>query len=201
MKKLLFTALACATVCVCAAQEEVDVLNDEPQDIDMFADDDQPQVVTVRPRKQMAQWPVFLAVSEFPETPDIVGFRLTIPFSTKQESVTGFDVGLWGRAGYFEGLMLNVLRNNVKDNFTGLQVGLYNSNGYASLFAAQVGLWNESLSLCGVQVGLSNLVGEGEGFQIGLINRAETFHGFQVGLINVIRDNEVTFFPIVNAGF
>ena len=146
-------------------------------------------------------WPAYFAVSQWPRSVDVVGLRLTIPFSTAQESVTGLDVGLWGKSVYFEGIQLNVLRNDVTDGGTGIQVGIYNSVGSDELMGIQAGLWNEALSLGGVQVGLVNVVGEARGFQIGLVNRAETFYGYQVGLINVIRDAEVRFCPFVNIGF
>jgi len=40
-----------------------------------------------------------------------------------------------------------------------------------------------------------------QGFQFGLINRAESMYGFQLGGVNVIRESELTFFPIMNIGF
>ncbi len=153
------------------------------------------------PRAESSVWPAYIAVSQWPRSADVVGLRLTIPFSTAQENVTGLDVGLWGRSLYFEGIQLNLLRNDVADGGAGIQVGLYNSVGSDELLGVQVGLWNEALSLGGVQVGLVNVVGEARGFQVGLINRAETLRGYQVGLVNVIRDAEVRFFPLVNVGF
>ncbi|MBR6471397.1 MAG: hypothetical protein IKS83_06340, partial [Victivallales bacterium] len=39
----------------------------------------------------------------------------------------GFDIGLWGRSLYFEGIQLNLLRNDVKDDASGVQVGIYNT--------------------------------------------------------------------------
>ena len=148
-----------------------------------------------------AVWPAFFALCEFPAAPDLLGLRISIPFSTKQENVTGIDVGLWGRSLYFQGIAVNVLRNDVKDDMSGFQVGLYNSVGGGQLLGLQVGLFNEANSLRGVQAGLVNLGGEVQGFQIGLINRAETMVGYQVGLINVIRDAELQFCPIVNIGW
>jgi len=146
-------------------------------------------------------WPAVFAVSEWPASPEVIGLRLTIPFSTVQETVTGFDVGLWGRCRDFEGLQVNVLRNDVRDTLAGFQVGLYNSANRADLFCIQVGLFNEAQSFRGVQAGLVNKSGDGQGFQVGLINCTETLFGYQVGLINIIRDAEVPFFPIVNIGF
>ena len=152
-------------------------------------------------RSQNAVWPAFFAVSEFPANPDVVGLRLTIPFSTRQDGVTGVDLGFWGRSTYFEGIQVNILRNDVKDRCAGFQVGLYNSIGSGEMLGVQVGLWNEANTLRGFQVGLVNVSGETQGLQVGLVNRAETMYGYQVGLINVIRDAELQFCPIVNIGF
>lgn len=148
-----------------------------------------------------AVWPAFFALCEFPAAPDLLGLRISIPFSTKQENVTGIDLGLWGRSQYFEGFGLSLIRNDVRDDMCGAQVGLYNSVGRGNAAGVQVGLWNESACLVGVQAGLVNVVGEAKGFQLGLINRAETLYGYQVGLINIIRDNEYQFMPIVNVGW
>ena len=152
-------------------------------------------------KRESNVWPAFFAVCEFPANPDLLGLRLTIPFSTVHENVTGLDFGLWGRSLYFEGFQLNLIRNDVKDDMTGFQVGLYNSIGGGQFVGLQVGLWNEANQTCGAQVGLVNTSGSTEGFQIGLINRSETMHGYQIGLINVIRDAELEFCPIVNIGF
>ncbi len=163
--------------------------------------DEKPEQAQETRRTTNAVWPAFFAIGEFPANPDVVGLRLTIPFSTQQENVTGLDLGLWGRSIYFEGIQVNLLRNDVKDRCAGFQVGCYNSIGSGEMLGLQVGLWNEANALRGFQVGLVNVSGETEGFQVGLINRAETMHGYQIGLINVIRDAELQFFPIVNIGF
>lgn len=184
MKKLLSVALVASLGLSLVAQEAEKV-------------DDGVKVA----KSESAVWPAFLAVSEFPASPDVIGLRLSIPFSTRQENVTGFDIGLWGRSLSFEGLAVSILRNDVKDDMSGIQVGLYNSVGRGNGLGIQAGLWNESACLVGAQLGLVNLVGEAEGFQLGLINRAETMHGYQVGLINIIRDAEFQFMPIVNIGF
>lgn len=152
-------------------------------------------------KQESAIWPAFFALCEFPAASDLIGLRLTIPFSTKQENVTGIDLGLWGRAISFEGLAVSIIRNDVKDDMSGVQLGLYNSVGRGNGLGLQVGLWNESACLVGAQAGLVNIVGEAKGFQLGLINRAETLYGYQVGLINIIRDAEFQFMPIVNIGF
>ncbi len=152
-------------------------------------------------RRESNVWPAFIAICEYPESADVIGLRLTIPFSTRQENITGFDVGFWGRALSFEGLMVNVLRNDVKDDLAGLQVGLYNSAGGCDMLGLQAGLWNETGHIRGLQVGIINTAGEARGLQVGLINRCETMFGYQIGLVNVIRDAELQFCPIVNIGF
>lgn len=162
---------------------------------------DEPKVAREEGARETTVWPAWLALCNYPQAADVVGLRLTIPFSTRQENVTGFDLGLWGHSMYFEGLQVNVLRNDVKDDFSGIQVGVYNTAGNADLFALQFGLWNEAQSICGVQAGIVNLCGEGQGFQVGLINRAETLGGYQIGLVNVIRDAELRFCPLINVGF
>ncbi len=145
--------------------------------------------------------PFPVALFQWPASADIVGIRFTLPFSTSQESVTGIDLGFWGESRYFEGIQLNIVRNNVIDSAAGFQVGLYNSVGRGDLLGFQAGLWNEAGSIRGFQVGLVNLAGEAEGFQVGVINRAETMSGYQVGLVNIIRDAELQFMPLVNVGF
>ena len=195
MKKLFALSFAVALMAPVFAEEEniTKIERSEGRTLDVVETD---QVVV-----DEAWWPAFFAVGEWPETPDLVGIRLTIPFATKQECVTGVDVGLWGRAKDFEGAQLNLIRNDVQDTFGGVQVGFYNSVNRGDMFGGQGGLWNEANSFRGIQLGLVNLTGDGQGVQVGLINRAETLYGFQIGIINVIRDAEIPVFPIVNVGF
>lgn len=189
MNKLIMLALSAAIAVPLFAQEEEKKEEAKP-------------VTKLEDRKrESAMWPACFAVCKFPASPDVVGLRLTIPFSDYQDSVTGLDLGLWGRSTYFEGIQLNVIRNDVKDRAAGFQVGLYNSIGSGEMLGLQVGLWNEANAVRGLQCGLVNLAGEAQGLQVGLINRCETMYGYQVGLINVIRDAELQFFPIVNIGF
>jgi len=192
MKKLIAMSLVAAVAMPVLAEEATHMLAEEETEAK-----ERPAEV----RRESAVWPSFFVISEFPASPDVAGIRLTIPFSTKQENVTGIDIGLWGRALYYQGFQLNVLRNDVKDDLSGFQVGLYNSVGGGQLLGFQAGLINEGPTLRGVQVGLVNLGGEIQGFQIGLINRCETMKGYQIGLINVIRDAELQFFPVLNIGW
>ncbi|MGN0832503.1 MAG: LA_2272 family surface repeat-containing protein [Kiritimatiellia bacterium] len=187
MNKLLAFALVAAVAMPLFAQE--------PE----LAD---PQLAkSERVKRESNVWPAFFAVSEFPASADVIGLRLTIPFSTKQENVTGLDLGLWGRSLYFQGFQFNVIRNDVKDDMSGFQVGCYNSIGSGQLLGLQAGLFNEACTLRGIQAGLVNMSREVSGFQIGIINRAETMVGYQVGLINVICDAELQFCPVLNIGF
>ena len=189
MKKLFSLAVVAAVAFPMFAQDAVEGGSDAAS---------QPR--TER-RRETGVWPSFFAVCEFPASPDVLGLRLTFPFSTKQENVTGIDLGLWGRATYFEGFMFSLLRNDVKDDLCGFQLGLYNTVGGGQLLGLQAGLFNEANSMRGAQVGLVNLGGEVQGFQLGLINRSETMVGYQVGLINVIRDAELQFCPFINIGW
>lgn len=193
MKKLFTLAAVAAFSIHSYAQDVADNVD--------FSDENPLAVQTDASRKNVAAWPAFFAIGDLPETPDLVGLRITIPWSTKQESVTGFDVGLWARTQFFEGFAFNVFRNDVKDELTGVQIGLYNSAAQADALGLQVGLWNEVGTMNGLQVGIVNTVGAMGGFQVGIINRAEELYGFQVGVVNVIRDAEMRFCPLINIGF
>lgn len=192
MKKLLMLALVSAILPLWAADIDAEV--EEKENV-------LPGAERIRVKQQSKAWPVFFAICEYPDSPDVLGFRFTIPFSTVQDNVTGFDLGLWGRADYFEGFQVNLLRNDVRDSLAGLQLGLYNSAGTCEMVGMQVGLWNEVVSMRGLQVGLVNTASEISGLQVGLINRCDAMYGFQAGLINVIRDADLSFFPVVNIGF
>ena len=189
MKKLSLLPLLALLTASVFAEEDKDVKPAEEQP------------ATVRQSDESSIWPSPLALCQWPRYPDLVGLRLTIPFSTSQTNVTGIDLGLWGCSRYFEGVQINVIRNDVKDSMAGFQFGLYNSIGTCELVGFQAGLWNEANSLRGLQVGLVNVMGEGEGLQLGIINRAETFSGYQIGVINVIRNAELQFMPLINIGF
>jgi len=148
---------------------------------------------------EQVRWPVWFAFNDT-EDIDVVGLRLNLP-SGQCEQVTGLDLGIIGHSEYFNGIQINLWRNDVKDQLAGWQIGCYNSAGLSEAFALQTGFWNEAKTVYGLQVGLVNLADFAEGFQVGLVNRTEGMHGFQVGLINIIRDANVPFFPLVNIGF
>ena len=183
MKKILMavcTVLACAVV---SAQEAAPA----------------PAPATPTAPAKSAPWPVWLAFNSTKNI-DVAGVRFTLPYG-ECESVTGFDIGFYGRCRYFEGFQLNILRNEAEDVLSGVQIGCYNSSGRADLKGLQVGLFNEARSMRGVQVGIVNLADSICGLQLGLINRAETMYGFQVGAVNVIRESEMVFCPVLNIGF
>lgn len=198
MKNLFaFTLAAVLAVPAFAAEEKSEAIEEEESVAQMLASS---EANAATPAKE-AVWPAFFAFGDWPTTPDLVGLRITIPFSTEQDSVTGIDLGIWGVCNDFEGIQLNLIRSNVRDTFGGFQFSLYNSVNRGDLFGIQLGLWNEAYSFRGLQVGLVNITGDAQGFQVGLINRAETLYGFQIGLVNVIRDAEVPVFPVINIGF
>jgi len=169
--------------------------------ISVFAQEAKPDSSASAPKSvgERAPWPVWIAFNSTKNI-DVVGLRLTIPYGNC-ESVTGFDLGFFGRSRYFEGLQINLLRNDVEDVLSGFQIGLYNSAGRADMFGVQVGLFNEARSFSGLQVGLVNVCDYGYGFQVGIINRAESMYGFQAGGVNVIRESEFAFLPLLNIGF
>lgn len=199
MKNLFAFTLAAALAVPAFAEEEKSeaVLEEEESVAQMLAATEANSV----DEPKEAVWPSFFGIYEVPSTPDLVGVRITIPWSTSQECVTGIDLGFWGVCKDFEGVQLNIIRSNVMDTFGGFQFSLYNSVNRGDLFGIQLGLWNEAYSFRGLQAGLVNITGDAQGFQVGIINRAETLYGFQIGLINVIRDAEIPVFPILNIGF
>lgn len=205
MKKQLMAALIAVAFAGVAASAESgkkeENLLEKPTGNPLVEIEQENKDAPVAAKKRVAMWPACFAVFELPETPDLVGLRIAIPYSTKQESVTGIDIGLWGRCQNFEGLGLNIIRNDVHERFAGIQAGLYNSVGFSCLGGIQIGAWNEAYSLNGLQVGIVNIAGDAFGFQFGVINRCETMNGFQVGAINIIRDAEIPFCPILNVGF
>jgi len=156
-------------------------------------------VQQVKPPSEKAPWPVWVTFNNTRDV-DVIGLRLTLPYGSC-ESVTGFDVGFFGRCRYFEGFQMNILRNDVTDVMVGAQGGIYNSAGRADFIGVQLGCWNESRSIRGAQVGLVNVADFSTGVQIGIINRTEAMYGFQLGLVNVIRESELSFCPILNVGF
>lgn len=146
------------------------------------------------------RWPVWFAFNDV-EDVDVIGLRVNM-FSGTCDQMTGIDLfGFIGRANTFNGIQMNLLRNDVKDILAGVQFGFYNSCGKGEALGVQAGLWNECGSIYGVQAGLVNVSEFTEGLQIGVINRAEDLSGYQVGLINIIRSSSVPFFPLINVGF
>ena len=181
MKKFLFGCVAAFALLGAMAQEEAPEEN---------AQQTAPQEKT--------SWPVWIAFNSS-DAPDVAGLRLTLPYGMS-DSVTGFDIGIFGRVRYMEGFQIALLHTDAIDQLAGVQISIYNTAGRADLFGLQAGLFNEVQTIRGVQAGLVNVANAVYGFQVGLVNRTETMYGFQIGAVNVIRDSELPFFPIVNIG-
>lgn len=194
MKKAIFTLTVAATCACIWAQEPAVAAADEKSEAKTMQ---QPVAREAKPDK--AAWPIWIAFNSSRDI-DIIGMRLTVPYGSC-ESVTGFDLGLFGRCRYMEGFQINILRNEVRDIFTGFQLGIYNTAGRADMLGIQIGLWNEALSIRGIQAGIINVANTVSGFQVGLINRSESLYGVQVGAVNVIREADPSFLPLVNIGF
>lgn len=146
------------------------------------------------------RWPVWFAFNDV-EDVDVIGLRVNW-FSGACDQMTGLDLlGFIGRANTYNGIQMNLLRNDVTDVLAGIQIGGYNTCGKGDAMGVQVGLWNECGSMYGVQAGLVNVSEYTEGVQVGVINRSEDLSGYQVGLINIIRSSSVPFCPIINVGF
>lgn len=144
-------------------------------------------------------WPVDVSFMDWIHRPaDVAGLRLGLPYGVN-DSVTGVDIGLWGKSDYAWAIQINVLHNNVRDEMGGIQISCLNDAGH--LDGIQIGLWNMAASADGFQIGLLNLTDQMYGFQIGLVNRTEIMHGYQIGLVNVIRESSVPFAPVINFHF
>jgi len=140
---------------------------------------------------------------------NVTGLRVGIPWGDS-ESVTGIDVGFYGRSTKMAGIGVNLVANIVKDRADAIQVACYNYAG--TLSGAQVGLMNRTgygalgwdtrlMFSAAVQVGVLNIANDLRGVQVGLINQADMLYGFQFGLVNVIKSGTIPFMPIVNVGF
>ena len=141
-------------------------------------------------------WPVDVSFIDWIHRPaDVAGLRLGLPYGIN-DSVTGLDIGLWGKSDYAWAIQVNVLENRVRDEMGGIQISCVNDAGHLS--GLQVGLWNQAPTMEGFQIGILNLADDVNGLQIGLVNRTELMHGYQIGLVNVIRDSPVPFAPVVN---
>ncbi|MEI8242672.1 MAG: hypothetical protein WCI17_05345 [bacterium] len=141
-------------------------------------------------------WPVDISFLDWIHRPaDVAGLRLAVPYGIN-DSVTGLDIGLWGKSDYAWAIQINVLHNKVRDEMGGIQISCLNDAGH--LTGMQIGLWNTAPTMEGFQIGLLNLADQVDGLQIGLINRTEIMKGYQIGLVNVIRESSVPFAPVIN---
>ena len=118
MKKAIFTLTVAAT-CACVWAQEPAVAAEEQSEAKAVQ-----QPVARDTKLDKAAWPIWLAFNSSRDI-DIVGLRFTLPYGSC-ESVTGFDLGLFGRCRYMEGFQINILRNEVRDIFSGFQIGIVN---------------------------------------------------------------------------
>ena len=140
---------------------------------------------------------------------NVTGLRVGIPWGDN-DSVTGIDIGFYGKSKNMAGIQVNLIANIVTDRADAIQVACYNHAG--SLSGGQLGLMNVTgygalgwdtrmpFSAC-AQVGLLNIANDLRGVQFGLVNKADMLYGFQIGLVNVITSGVIPFMPIVNIGF
>ena len=131
------------------------------------------------------------------------GLQLSLLFN-QADDLCGLQLaGLGNRAVMFSGVQV-ALGSNEGFAGRGWQVGLLNE-ARSAFYGVQSGGVNEcGQDLHGLQIGAVNLCdGELHGLQLGLINfaYARGTAGVQLGLINFIKDNPVSFCPLLNAHF
>ena len=141
---------------------------------------------------------VFPSLQIFDEDVHITGLKLNLLYGYNT-AVSGFDIGLCGGAGDFEGVQVNFL-NNVEEIASGLRISLLNlSDDFEGIEIAPINY--SSVTADGLRIGLVNVTQESKGLQIGLVNYTRFMKGVQIGLINVIAESKVSFMPILNARF
>ena len=67
-------------------------------------------------------WPVDVSFIDWIHRPtDVAGLRLGLPYG-QNDSVTGIDIGLWGKSDYAWAFQVNLVHNVVRDEMGGIQV-------------------------------------------------------------------------------
>ena len=85
MKKVIIgVCIALATVAAFAQEQAADGAVQQP-----------------KPASEKAAWPVWVTFNSTRDI-DVIGLRMTLPYGSC-ESITGFDIGFFGRCRYFEG--------------------------------------------------------------------------------------------------
>ncbi|MEI8242890.1 MAG: hypothetical protein WCI17_06450 [bacterium] len=132
---------------------------------------------------------------------EVAALRIGIPYGANP-TITGLDIGVWGRSERAWGLQVNLFVNDVReksggaqlaicnlgDDVTGIQLGLWNST--ASLAGAQLGGLNYAENADFLQLGLANAANTMKGLQLGGWNSAPNFTGLQIGLVNTSQSVE-----------
>ncbi len=133
---------------------------------------------------------------------DAIGLQASLVNITKGDTV-GLTAGGFGLNKDFYGLQVNLLGALTENNFYGLSVAGFGSYTREDMWGWQVALgFNYADRVHGFQTSICNMTKELRGAQLGIVNYASTCSaGFQVGLVNLIMDNQIPFFPIVNAYF
>ncbi len=133
---------------------------------------------------------------------DAVGLQVSLVNITKGDTV-GLVCGAFGMNRDYYGLQANLLGSMTENAFYGLSVA-----GLANYVSEDMWGWqiaagvNYADRVHGFQTSIFNMTKELRGAQLGILNYASTCSaGFQVGLVNLIMDNQIPFFPIVNAYF
>jgi hypothetical protein len=112
---------------------------------------------------------------------EVAVLRVGIPYGSNP-TISGLDVGFWGRSERAWGVQLNLILNNATEKMGGVQIAGCNLAEDAT--GLQVGLWNSATTLAGVQLGGINELENGQFLQCGLGNYADTLKGVQLGIWN-----------------
>jgi hypothetical protein len=131
----------------------------------------------------------------------------------KDDSVKGFELGLWTYTPELVGIGLNFIYSKtdnavalntgivtISKRFVGVQIALFSlSEAFEGLMASCINL-NEG-EVSGAQVGFLNKAKSLKGLQLGFINMAEDIYGIQIGLLNFIKTGKFPMMVIANAKF
>lgn len=112
---------------------------------------------------------------------EVAALRISYPYGSNP-SITGLDIGTWGRSDRAWGLQINLLANEVDEKFGGAQLAICNLVEDAT--GIQIGFWNSATMLAGIQGGVLNYSENADFLQVGLGNSATTMLGLQLGAWN-----------------
>jgi hypothetical protein len=149
----------------------------------------------------------FVAAAVENTSPIEIALFPPLQFPSRDFSVNGLRLSVFGINRSLSGLDLGILGNVTDQSFKGVAIaGLFNYNRVsAEIIGIQVaGIANingTASKLYGLQLGLYNRVSVVYGLQIGLINVTHELHGIQIGLINFNEAGPFKASPIINAAF